>query len=89
MLLLFIYAILSPIGISIGWALLKFSQPIVAILASAVSGGTFLYVGATEVVNEDFKGSRLCAKSFYYLLGGIVIMAATAVTENTTEGHSH
>lgn len=49
--LLIIYSIVSPIGIGIGWALLKYSPPLVAIIASALAGGTFLYVGATEVVS--------------------------------------
>ncbi len=76
-------------GIGIGWAILHFSSALVAVIASALSGGTFLYIGATEVVMEDFNGKKMCKKAGLYMMGVLVIMVATAITDNTTEGHSH
>lgn len=52
---LIVYAIVSPIGIGVGWALLKYSSSLVALISSALSGGTFIYIGATEVMSEEFS----------------------------------
>ena len=83
-LLVSLYSLVQPIGIGIGWAILKFSEPLISIVASALAGGTFMYAGATEVVGEEFNGKRKYSKCFYYLLGVGVILVGSLIARYTT-----
>ena len=55
----------------------------------ALAAGTFIYVGCTEIVAEEFEESENKWKKFAALLAGVGIVGAiTCVTEGW-EGHAH
>ena len=53
--LLFIFSLITPLGVGIGWAILEFSTGLVSIILGAFSAGTFLYIGALEVPETEFS----------------------------------
>jgi solute carrier family 39 (zinc transporter), member 1/2/3 len=53
------------------------------------SVGTFIYIGAAEIIVEEFSISRYKWQKFLmYLLGGIMIAGLT-IWEITSGGHDH
>lgn len=55
----------------------------------ALAAGTFIYVGCTEIVAEEFEEPENKWKKFFALLAGVGIVGAiTCVTEGW-EGHVH
>jgi zinc transporter 1/2/3 len=68
-----IFSLFSPSGIIIGILFSSAGYLIEGILLS-VSGGTFLYVSASEVIVEEFAITKYKYKKFaFYLLGGILV----------------
>ena len=63
---------MGPIGVALGMAVNEFAAPIVDAIMIAVVAGTFVYVGATEVIPEEWEDSELKWKKFTALMGGIV-----------------
>ena len=57
----------------------------------AITAGTFLYVGATEIANEEFEGLGKGEKwrRFMALLGGMGVIYAVTRTTEGWEGHHH
>lgn len=88
MLLISIFVAVELLMLGVGWAILEFSATIVSVIASAFSAGVFMYMGATEVISEDFNGTRKYGKCFYYGLGVGVILVVTLITQYAF-GHSH
>ena len=79
--ILFIFALMAPIGIIIGLTAAK-QGPFVDIIFLSISGGTFIYISCTEIIAREFKkndetGTRpnwhLWVKLLCVLLGIIVI----------------
>lgn len=71
--MILLFTIFTPIGIISGMLLVKTSQLIQGIFL-AVSGGTFLYVSASEVIVEEFAITKYrYQKYFLYLIGGILV----------------
>jgi zinc transporter ZupT len=84
LLLLFIFALGCPIGIAIGWAAEAALPASASGFLMALSAGTFLYIGASEVVAEEFATTDKGAlKIFFFLLGCVCIFLTTAFA------HSH
>ena len=87
-----LFSLVAPIGLATGIFVSSVASPWVEASIIAITAGTFLYVGATEVVNEEFeetKGSEKYLK-FASLLGGMVsILAISKISEGIGEGHSH
>jgi zinc transporter 1/2/3 len=68
-----IFSLFSPSGIIIGILFSSAGYLIEGILLS-VSGGTFLYVSASEVIVEEFAITKYKYKKYaFYLLGGILV----------------
>ena len=68
-----IFSLFSPSGIIIGILFSSAGYLIEGILLS-VSGGTFLYISASEVIVEEFAITKYKYKKFaFYLLGGILV----------------
>jgi zinc transporter 1/2/3 len=68
-----IFSLFSPSGIIIGILFSSAGYLIEGILLS-VSGGTFLYVSASEVIVEEFAITKYNYKKYaFYLLGGILV----------------
>lgn len=51
-----LFSVMTPIGIMIGWILLDFAQILVEVIFQALACGTFLYIGASEVIVSEFSG---------------------------------
>ena len=54
MVLLFIFALATPIGIAIG-LILHSTGDLIEIIFSSFAGGTFIYIAASEVIVEEFS----------------------------------
>lgn len=76
-----IFSAMGPIGVALGMAVNEFAAPIVDAMMVAVVAGTFIYVGATEVIPEEWEDSEHKWKKFLALMSGIVsILVITQYT---------
>lgn len=76
-----IFSSMGPIGVALGMAVNEFAAPIVDAVMIAVVAGTFVYVGATEVIPEEWEESEHKWKKFTALMGGIIsILVITQYT---------
>ncbi|GMI60746.1 hypothetical protein ScalyP_jg2156 [Parmales sp. scaly parma] len=66
------FSCMGPIGVAIGMAVNEFAAPIVDAFMLATVAGTFIYVGATEVIPEEWEHQEHKFKKFFSLIGGIV-----------------
>jgi zinc transporter 1/2/3 len=72
---------MGPIGVALGMAVNEFAAPIVDSVMVAIVAGTFVYVGATEVIPEEWEDQEHKWKKFLALMGGIVsILVITQYT---------
>ncbi|CAD8161037.1 unnamed protein product [Paramecium octaurelia] len=55
--LIFLQALMNPLGISIGW-ILSSNKLIIVSIFYAISAGTFLYISTIEVIVEEFNVAR-------------------------------
>jgi zinc transporter 1/2/3 len=67
-----VFSCMGPIGVAIGMAVNEFAAPIVDSIMLAIVAGTFVYVGATEVIPEEFEHPQNKWKKFAALMSGIV-----------------
>ncbi|KAL7469241.1 hypothetical protein ACHAXS_009501 [Conticribra weissflogii] len=85
-----VFSCMGPIGVAIGMAVNSFASPVVDATMLAVVAGTFVYVGATEVIPEEWEESEHKWKKFFALISGIVsIFAITQYTMTLEGAHSH
>jgi solute carrier family 39 (zinc transporter), member 1/2/3 len=72
--LVFSFAISSPIGIALGMSLANASE-LVEVIFTCLAAGTFVYIGCSEVVVQEFSvpGDRLL-KLAAYLVGALIII---------------
>ena len=63
---------MGPIGVALGMAVNQFATPLADACMLAVVAGTFVYVGATEVIPEEFESQEHKWKKLLALLSGIV-----------------
>lgn len=76
-----VFSAMGPIGVAIGMAVNEFAAPIFDAIMLAIVAGTFVYVGATEVIPEEWENSEHKWKKFFSLMSGIVsIFAITQYT---------
>eukprot|EP00980_Cylindrotheca_fusiformis_P010400 scaffold2311_cov107-Cylindrotheca_fusiformis.AAC.1 len=76
-----IFSAMGPIGVALGMAVNEFAAPIVDAIMVAVVAGTFVYVGATEVIPEEWEDSENKWKKFASLMCGMVsILVITQYT---------
>jgi len=76
-----IFSAMGPIGVAIGMAVNEFAAPIVDAIMLAIVAGTFVYVGATEVIPEEWENSENKWKKFAALMLGI--SSIFAITQYT------
>merc|ERR1712127_1110565 len=81
-----IFSCMGPIGVAIGMAVNNFASPVVDATMLAVVAGTFVYVGATEVIPEEWEDSEHKWKKFFSLISGIVTIFAITQYTMTLEG---
>lgn len=75
------FSCMGPIGVGLGMAVNEFAAPIIDSIMLAVVAGTFVYVGATEVIPEEWEDSTHKWKKFAALMSGIV--SIYAITQYT------
>ena len=76
---------MGPIGVTLGMAVNEFAAPIVDSIMVAVVAGTFVYVGATEVIPEEWEDSEHKWIKFGALMAGIA--SILAITQYTMSLH--
>jgi len=76
-----IFSAMGPIGVLIGMAVNEFAPPIVDSIMLATVAGTFVYVGATEVIPEEWEEQEHKWKKFFALMSGII--SVFAITQYT------
>ena len=81
-----IFSCMGPIGVLIGMAVNSFASPMVDATMLAVVAGTFVYVGATEVIPEEWEDPEHKWKKFLSLIMGIVSIFAITQYTMTLEG---
>lgn len=81
-----IFSCMGPIGVAIGMAVNNFASPVVDATMLAIVAGTFVYVGATEVIPEEWEDSEHKWKKFFALIGGICSIFAITQYTMTLEG---
>lgn len=76
-----VFSCMGPIGVALGMAVNEFAAPIVDAIMLAIVAGTFVYVGATEVIPEEWEDSEHKWKKFGALMSGILsILVITQYT---------
>lgn len=82
-----IFSCMGPIGMGIGMAVKSFSSPFIDATMLAIVAGTFVYVGATEIIPEEFgEDPEHKWNKFISLLLGIVSIFAITQYTMTLEG---
>ena len=87
-----LFSIVAPIGMAAGIFVSSIASPWLEASIVAITAGTFLYVGATEVVNEEFEETHGTEKylKFMSFVGGMAsIYAISEVSEGIGGGHDH
>lgn len=85
--LILLYSVSSPIGIGIGWIMWLHCSALLVVITTAISGGAFLYGGATEVVREDFEGGKNWKKGLYFILGVVLTLGMQGILTNGSHSH--
>ncbi|EGR33716.1 zip zinc transporter family protein, putative, partial [Ichthyophthirius multifiliis] len=65
--MIFIQAIMNPIGVGIGWSLSNSGSLVIGIFMS-ISAGTFIYIATLEVLVEEFSDKRFRFEKFIFFL---------------------
>jgi zinc transporter 1/2/3 len=81
-----IFSCMGPVGVGIGLVVKSFSSPFIDATMLAIVAGTFVYVGATEVIPEEWEDPEHKWKKFISLLLGIVSIFAITQYTMTLEG---
>lgn len=70
------YSLMAPLGVLGGIVIQQVADPIVEGLILALTAGTFVYVGASEIVNEEFEEGKSHEKYWKFLsfVSGMVIL---------------
>ena len=82
-----IFSCMGPVGVGLGMAVNQFASPVVDAAILAIVAGTFVYVGATEVIPEEWEDSSHKWTKFGALMAGIV--SIVAITQYTLQFHDH
>eukprot|EP00549_Striatella_unipunctata_P023298 CAMPEP_0118682516 /NCGR_PEP_ID=MMETSP0800-20121206/5526_1 /TAXON_ID=210618 ORGANISM="Striatella unipunctata, Strain CCMP2910" /NCGR_SAMPLE_ID=MMETSP0800 /ASSEMBLY_ACC=CAM_ASM_000638 /LENGTH=318 /DNA_ID=CAMNT_0006578909 /DNA_START=310 /DNA_END=1266 /DNA_ORIENTATION=+ len=70
--LMSMFAFMDFVGVAIGMAVNEFAPPIVDAIMVGIVAGTFVYVGATELIPEEWEEKTWKWRKFGAFLGGIV-----------------
>jgi zinc transporter 1/2/3 len=80
-----IFSCMGPIGVGLGMAVNEYASPVVDSVMLAVVAGTFVYVGATEVIPEEWEDSAHKWPKFVALMSGIACIVT--ITQYTMSLH--
>ena len=88
--MILIFAFITPIGIALGMALTSLSNDTVAGIFLSISVGTFIYIACSEVIIDEFSNPvNKYPKFLCFLLGAAVVIVLTLVEVYTNVGHDH
>ncbi|CAM9360772.1 unnamed protein product [Choristocarpus tenellus] len=87
--MLSIFSCVGPIGLGIGIAMSQFAGQMADAVLVAIAAGTFIYVGATEVIAEEFDSPHNKWKKFGALMSGTVIIACITSVAESLENQVH
>lgn len=82
-----VFSAMGPVGVAIGMAVTSFAAPIVDSIMLATVAGTFIYVGATEVIPEEWEEQEHKWPKFFALMSGIISIFGITQYTMTLEGH--
>ena len=82
-----IFSSMGMIGVLLGMMVNEYAAPIVDSIMLAIVAGTFVYVGATEIIPEEFESSQYKWKKFLAFLSGIVTILCITQYTATLGGH--
>ena len=86
---IFIFSLLTPIGVVVGLFLTE-SSLIVDTIFACLSGGTFIYVACSEVIIEEFDQGKLqWLKMIFVMLGGLTVCSVFFVGHSHAGDHGH
>ncbi len=89
------FSIIGPLGVTLGLIINKVASNAVDALIVAVTAGTFIYMGATEVANEEFEDATRKERFTRYgaMLAGVgtiyKLLQKAEQLEGLAGGHSH
>tara|TARA_A100001035_G_C27705976_1_gene464832 strand:- start:573 stop:1055 length:483 start_codon:yes stop_codon:yes gene_type:complete len=89
------FSIIGPLGVTLGLIINKVASSAVDALIVAVTAGTFIYMGATEVANEEFEDATRKERFTRYgaMLAGVgtiyKLLQKAEQLEGLAGGHSH
>lgn len=79
------FSVLGPLGVFLGMFVKNYASPFLDACMVAVVAGTFVYVGATEIIPEEWEDSENKWIKFVALLSGIItIFTITQYTVTLT-----
>lgn len=79
------FSLMGPIGVGLGILVQEYAPSQLDSIVLAIVAGTFVYVGATEVIPEEFDHTKHKYKKFSFLLLGIAaILGITQYTMTLT-----
>jgi len=86
-----LFTLIQPIGCSLGMMAKNLDMPFLDSALAAVAAGTFIYVGANEVVAEEFEGVPAGPRwrRFGSFMVGIGAIAGLAWATERWHGHAH
>ena len=73
------FASSTPVGILLGWYAHSYLPPSTSAVFKALSAGTFLYIGASEVVVEEFVQGKQYWIKWVWFTAGLFVMYALHV----------
>eukprot|EP00455_Lapot_gusevi_P024296 TRINITY_DN2522_c0_g1_i2.p1 TRINITY_DN2522_c0_g1~~TRINITY_DN2522_c0_g1_i2.p1 ORF type:complete len:140 (-),score=2.85 TRINITY_DN2522_c0_g1_i2:33-452(-) len=82
LLFLILFACASPLGIAIGIGLASTGSTILVAVFTSIASGTFLYVGANEIVSEEFESNDRRPAKFFCMILGIGLISALRLLHN-------
>lgn len=81
------FSLSSPLGIGLGWASEALLPETVTAYLLAFSTGTFLYLGASDAIVEEFAhGGRNWLKLLFYTFGSVIIYIISAFLDRDGNG---
>eukprot|EP00668_Euglena_longa_P032023 GGOE01041306.1.p2 GENE.GGOE01041306.1~~GGOE01041306.1.p2 ORF type:complete len:315 (-),score=92.53 GGOE01041306.1:291-1211(-) len=84
--LLTAFALSSPLGIALGMALTAVLSPLAVACSLAMAAGSFLYIGASDIVVEEFApGQSNWLQLFSFLFGLCTMVLLTAYTHSDAD----
>ncbi|KAG5190962.1 ZIP divalent metal transporter [Tribonema minus] len=86
--MLALFSCVGPLGVGLGVAAAQYAGDLVDAVLVSLAAGTFVYVGATEVVADEFETPHHKWKKFAALLGGVVLIAYITSWAELLEGRA-